>query len=192
MGKIVMGPQTLVYPMPALLVGANIDDKPNFMTVAWGGIANGEPPMISAAIRHTRHTLKGIRQNETFSVNIPSTDMVIEVDYCGITSGSKVNKVEACQFEVFYGKLGNAPLIEQCPVNLECKVIHILDLGSHALVIGRIEETHVSESCLTDGEPDVSKIRPITYIDSPITRYQALGEVLAKAFSVGKELKPGQ
>ena len=192
MGKIVMGPQTLVYPMPALLVGANIDDKPNFMTVAWGGIANSEPPMISVAIRHIRHTLKGIRQNGTFSVNIPSADMVIKVDYCGITSGSKVNKVEACQFEVFYGKLGNAPLIEQCPVNLECKVIHILDLGSHALVIGRIEETHVSESCLTDGEPDVSKIRPITYIMSPVTRYQALGEVLAKAFSVGKELKPGQ
>ena len=192
MGKIVMGPQTLIYPMPTLLVGANIDDKPNFMTVAWGGIANGEPPMISAAIRHTRHTLKGIRQNETFSVNIPSADMVREADYCGITSGSKVNKVEACQFEVFYGKLGNAPLIEQCPVNLECKVIHILDLGSHALVIGRIEETHVSESCLTDGKPDVSKIRPVTYVMSPVTRYQALGEVLAKAFSVGKELKPGQ
>ena len=113
MGKIVMGPQTLVYPMPTLLVGANIDDKPNFMTVAWGGIANGEPPMISVAIRHTRHTLKGIRQNETFSVNIPSADMVRKADYCGITSGSKVNKVEACQFEVFYGKLGNAPLIEQ-------------------------------------------------------------------------------
>ena len=192
MGKIVMGPQTLIYPMPTLLVGANIDDKPNFMTVAWGGIANGEPPMISAAIRHTRHTLKGIRQNETFSVNIPSANMVREADYCGITSGSKVNKVEACQFEVFYGKLGNAPLIEQCPVNLECKVIHILDLGSHALVIGRIEETHVSESCLTDGKPDVSKIRPVTYVMSPVTRYQALGEVLAKAFSVGKELKPGQ
>jgi flavin reductase (DIM6/NTAB) family NADH-FMN oxidoreductase RutF len=103
-----------------------------------------------------------------------------------------VDKVEACQFEVFYGELDNAPLIEQCPVNLECKVIHILDLGSHALVIGRIEETHVSESCLTDGKPDVSKIRPITYVMSPVTRYQALGEVLAKAFSVGKELKPGQ
>jgi flavin reductase (DIM6/NTAB) family NADH-FMN oxidoreductase RutF len=192
MDKILMGPQTLIYPMPVLLVGANVDDKPNFMAVAWGGIANSEPPMISVAIRHTRHTLKGIRQNEAFSVNISSADMVREADYCGITSGAKVDKVEACQFEVFYGKLGNAPLIEQCPVNLECKVIHILNLGSHALVIGRIEETHVSESCLTDGKPDVNKIKPITYIDSPITRYQALGEVLAKAFSVGKELKPGK
>lgn len=192
MDKILMGPQTLIYPMPVLLVGSNVDDKPNFMAVAWGGIANSEPPMISVAIRHTRHTLKGIRQNEAFSVNIPSANMVREADYCGITSGAKVDKVEVCQFEVFYGKLGNAPLIEQCPVNLECKVIHILDLGSHALVIGRIEETHVSESCLTDGKPDVNKIKPITYVMSPISRYQALGEVLGKAFNVGRELKPRQ
>lgn len=192
MDKILMGPQTLICPMPVLLVGSNVDDKPNFMAVAWGGIANSEPPMISVAIRHTRHTLKGIRQNGTFSVNIPSADMVREADYCGITSGAKVDKVEACQFEVFYGKLDSAPLIEQCPVNLECKVVHVLDLGSHALVVGRIEETHVSQNCLTDGKPDVNKIKPITYIDSPIARYQALGEILAKAFSVGRELKPRQ
>ncbi|GAH72488.1 unnamed protein product, partial [marine sediment metagenome] len=107
-----------------------------------------------------------------------------------ITPGSKVNKAEVCQFKVFYGKLGNAPLIEQCPVNLECEVIHILDLGSHALVVGRIEETHVSESCLTDGKPDVNKIKPMTYIMSPATQYQALGEVLAEAFSIGRKLKP--
>lgn len=80
MGKALMGPQTLVYPMPALLVGANVDGKPNFMVVAWGGIANGEPPMISVAIRHQRYTLKGIRQNMTFSVNIPSVDLVKETD----------------------------------------------------------------------------------------------------------------
>jgi flavin reductase (DIM6/NTAB) family NADH-FMN oxidoreductase RutF len=192
MGKILMGPQTLIYPMPVLLVGSNVNNKPNFMAVAWGGIANGEPPMISVAIRRTRHTLKGIRQNSTFSVNIPSSDMVREADYCGITSGSKVNKVDVCRFKVFYGKLGNAPLIEQCPINLECKVMNTLDLGSHALVIGRIEETHVSESCLTDGKLDVNKIKPMTYIMSPATQYQALGEVLAKAFSIGNRLKPRQ
>ena len=192
MGKILMGRQTLIYPMPVLLVGSNVNDKPNFMAVAWGGIANGEPPMISVAIRHSRHTYRGIKQNSTFSVNIPSSDMVREADYCGITSGSKVNKVEVCRFTVFYGKLGNAPLIEQCPINLECKVTHILDLGSHALVVGRIEETHISKSCLTDCKPDVNKIKPMTYIMSPATQYQALGEVLAKAFSIGKRLKPKQ
>jgi hypothetical protein len=87
-----------------------------------------------------------------------------------------------------YKKLGSAPLIEQCPVNLECRVVHMLDLGSHSLVIGRIEETHVSEDCLTDGTPDVNKIRPLTFVTSPAARYQALGELIAKAFSIGKEL----
>jgi len=192
MGKILMGRQTLIYPMPVLLVGSNVNDKPNFMAVAWGGIANGEPPMISVAIRHSRYTYRGIKQNSTFSVNIPSSDMVREADYCGITSGSKVNKVEVCRFKVFYGKLGNAPLIEQCPINLECKVMHILDLGSHALVVGRIEETYVSESCLTDGKPDVNKIKPFIYTEDPAIHYQAFGDVIAKAFSVGKELKVRQ
>lgn len=189
MGKILMGPQALLYPMPALLVGANVDGKPNFMAVAWGGIANGEPPMLSIAIRHQRYTLKGIKQNMTFSVNVPSIDLVKEVDYCGIVSGSKVNKAEACHFRVSYGKLGNAPLIEQCPVNLECEVVHVLDLGSHSLVIGRIEETHVSESCLTDGRPDVSKIKPLTFITAPAIQYGSFGNIVAKAFSIGKELK---
>ncbi len=189
MSKILMGPQTLTYPMPALLVGANVDDEPNFMTVAWSGIANGTPPMITVGIRHNRFTYKGIRQNLTFSVNVPSSDMVRETDYCGIISGSKVNKVKVCQFKVFYGKLENAPLIERCPVNLECKVVHILDLGSHSLVVGRIEETHISESCLTDGKPDVNKINPLIYVTSPASHYQVLGEVVAKAFSIGEELK---
>ncbi len=189
MGKILMGPQTLLYPMPVVLVGANVDDKPNFMAVAWCGIANGEPPMISVAIRHTRYTDRGIRQNLTFSVNVPSADMVRETDYCGIRTGAKVNKVEVCQFKVFYGKLNSAPLIEQFPVNLECKVVHILDLGSHSLVVGRIEETHVSESCLTDGKPDVNKIKPISYVTSPVRQYRPLGEAIAQAYSIGEELK---
>jgi len=115
--------------------------------------------------------------------------MVRETDYCGLITGSEVNKVDVCRFKVFYGKLGSAPLIEQCPINLECKVMHMLDLGSHSLVIGRIEESHVSESCLTDGKPDVNKIQPFTYIRAPAEQYQALGEVIAKAFSIGKELK---
>ncbi len=186
MEKVTLGPQHLVYPMPAMLVGANVDGKPNFMTVAWGGIACGDPPMISVAIRHIRHTLKGIKQNQTFSVNIPSIEQVKETDYCGIVSGSKVSKVEACHFKVFCGKLSNAPLIEQCPVNIECSVAQILNLGSHSLVIGKIEETHISVGCLTKGMPDVDKIKPLIYVTSPAARYQGLGEVVGKAWSVGK------
>ncbi len=188
MAKILMGPSDLIYPQPVLLVGANVADKPNFLAVSWAGIANGNPPMISVAIRHKRYTLKGIRQNMTFSVNVPSTDMVRETDYCGLVSGSEVDKVKLCKFKVFYGKLDGAPLVEQYPINLECRVVHILDLGSHALVIGIIEETHISENCLTDGKPDVNKIKPLIYTTGPTGEYQALGEVIAKAYSIGKEL----
>ena len=192
MAKVTLGPQTLIYPLPALLVGTHVDGKPNFMTVGWGGIANSDPPMLSVALQHHRYTYKGIRQNMTFSVNVPSVDMAREVDYCGMAAGAKVDKVAACQFKVFYGRLDSAPLIEQCPVNLECMVLHILNLGSHALIVGRIEETHVSEQCLTEGKPDVSKVNPLVYIAAPARQYQSLGEVIARAFSIGNEIKAGE
>ena len=189
MGKVQMGPQTLIYPMPTFLVGANVDDKPNFMAVAWSGIANGAPPMVAVAIRPRRYTHRGIRQNWTFSVNIPSVDLVKETDYCGIVSGAEVDKVAACNFTVFYGKLGNAPLIEQCPINLECRVVQILELGSHSLIVGQVEETHISEDCLTDSQPDVTKVKPFIFTTMPAQNYQAFGEVIAKAFSIGREVQ---
>ncbi|HEY40262.1 MAG TPA: flavin reductase family protein [Dehalococcoidia bacterium] len=188
MGKTKMGPMTLIYPMPTVLVGADVDGKPNFLAIAWCGIANGEPPMISVAVRHTRHTLKDIKQNETFSVNVPSTEIIKEADYCGIRSGATVDKVAVCNFNIFYGEVEKAPLIEQCPVNLECRVVQMLDLGSHNLVIGRIEETHVSDDCLTDGKPDVEKIRPFIFV-TPQRQYYTFGNVAAKAFSVGLEME---
>ena len=189
MGKIKIGPQPLLYPMPALLVGANVEGKPNFMTVAWGGIACGEPAMISVAIRHPRYTLKGMKENMTFSVNVPSTDQVKETDYCGITTGAKADKVKTCKFKVFYGKLESVPMIEQCPVNMECKIEHMLDLGSHVLVIGKIEEVYVSGNCFTDDRPDVKKIRPLIWTTVPANVYQGLGGVVGKAFSIGREIK---
>ena len=71
MRKTTIGPTTLIYPMPTLLVGADVDGKPNFLAIAWAGIANGEPPMVSVAVRPQRYTINGIKQNQTFSVNVP-------------------------------------------------------------------------------------------------------------------------
>jgi flavin reductase (DIM6/NTAB) family NADH-FMN oxidoreductase RutF len=189
MNKVKLGPQTLVYPKPAFLVGADVDAQSNFLTVAWGGIACGSPPMVSVAIRKNRYTLKGIKQNMAFSLNVSSKDYVVETDYCGITSGSKTDKVVDCGFTVFYGDLAGAPMIEECPVNLECKVDRILNLGSHYLVIGKIMETHVSEDCLTDGKPDVRKIQPIAYITGQPGNYYSIGENVGEAFRIGKKLK---
>lgn len=164
--KIAIGPKALIYPTPALVIGANVDGKPNFMTAAWSGIANSNPPMISVAVQPSRYTYKGIKQNGTFSINIPSVDMVKETDYCGITAGAKVDKVKVCGFRVAYGKLKTAPMIEQFPVSLECRVVHTLELGSHSLFIGQVEEVFVMDSCLMNGKPAVDKIRPIIYTET--------------------------
>ncbi len=189
MQKIPVEHKTMVYPMPAFLIGAEVDGKPNVMTAAWSGIGGSEPPVITVGIRHSRYTLKGIRQNMTFSVNVPSVDIARETDYCGLESGSKVDKIKVCGFDVFYGKLTNAPMIEQCPINLECRVIHLLDVGSHMLVVGEIKETYVSEDCLTDGRPDVDKIKPFAFNPRPGADYQAFGDIVGQAFGIGLELR---
>jgi len=187
--KVKMGPQTWLPVEPVVLVGTNIGGKANFATVAWTGIAGSEPPMVSIALRHIRYTLKGIYKNRTFSVNIPSADLVKETDYCGIISGENTDKVKDCGFTIFYGNLDTAPLIEQCPINMECEVVHVLNVGSHALVIGKIIETHISGDYMTDGKPDFMKIDPLVYIPRPVAEYRAVGKFVADTFSIGKELK---
>ena len=189
MKKVQLGPRPLVLPLPALLIGANVHGEPNFMTASWCGIANSEPPMISVAIRYQRYTYRGVKQNATLSVNVPSTDMVKEMDYCGIASGAKEEKAKTCRFKVFYGKLKTAPLIEEVPVGLECKVLHELHLGTHALFIVQVEETYVSKDCLTDGKPDAHKIKPIVYSRAKTKTYHSLGDILGQALHIGREMK---
>ncbi|MFH1031311.1 MAG: flavin reductase family protein [Chloroflexota bacterium] len=177
------------YPFPAVLVGANVDGKSNFSPYAWCGIVNRLPPMISISFRQERHTLKGIKQNWTFSVNIPSEELVKETDYCGLVSGRDTDKVADCKFNIFYGKLASAPLVTEYPVNLECKVLHIINLASNVMVIGQIEEVYITDSCLTSGEPDVTKIKPFFWVTSPANEYRTFGKSIGKAFSIGKQLK---
>jgi flavin reductase (DIM6/NTAB) family NADH-FMN oxidoreductase RutF len=97
--------------------------------------------------------------------------------------------VAACNFDVFFGKLDSAPLIVQCPINLECRVVHILTLGSHSLFIGIIEETHVNDEFITSGKLDIDRIKPLIYTMVKTRQYHKLGDVIAPAFSIGKELR---
>jgi flavin reductase (DIM6/NTAB) family NADH-FMN oxidoreductase RutF len=181
------GPMPILGACPIVIVGAHIDGKPDFATLAWTGVAASVPPHISIALQHHRYSLKGIRQNMTFSVNIPSIDQVKETDYCGLVSGANVDKVKDCHFKVFYGELKSAPFIEQCPINHACEVVQILNLGSHELIIGKIIETHVSTECLTDGRPDARKINPLMYVGRS---YCSVGQDLGGAFEVGKSVNP--
>lgn len=183
MEKLKLGTQTLLYPMPTVLVGSMINHVPNFMTVAWCNIVSYKPPALAIAVQKSRYTLEGIKEEGVFSVNVPSTDLVERVDYCGIYSGKKKDKSHI--FEIFYGSLKNAPLIQECPVNMECKKINNLVIGSHVLIIGEIIETYVNRSCLINGVVDIHKIDPIIYTISDKNYYQ-VGKFIAKAFNIGK------
>ena len=128
MSKIKMGPQQFLNPKPVVLVGTVVNKKPHFITVSWIGITSANPPTMAIAIRNIRYSLEGIKKNMTFSVNIPSIDMVKETDYCGSVSGSEYDKIKECIFKIFKGSLDSAPLIEQCPINIECEVLQIVEL----------------------------------------------------------------
>ncbi|HVP95503.1 MAG TPA: flavin reductase family protein [Methanoregulaceae archaeon] len=184
MDKITVGPMPFMSVMPALLVGANVHGKPNYMTAAWSTVACMAPPMVCVAINRARYTAQGIEENKTFSLNIPSETLVVETDHCGLVSGSQEDKSGV--FRSFYGNLKTAPMAEECPVSIECTLFKSVECGSHVLHIGKIVEIHADASCLTDGKPDIEKIRPIVYAHYT---YFSVGKEVEKAFSAGKKYK---
>ena len=188
MDKTKLGAGSYLLPMPIVLVGTNVDNRPNFLTIAYVGMVGHAPAMIEIALRKNRFSSAGIKENQTFSVNAASASMVDATDYCGIYSGKKVDKSKV--FEVFYGELKTAPMIAESPLNLECQLAKVLDLGgSHEVFIGEIVQAYSSEEYLSSGQPDLQKIQPIVY-DGSSTSYWTLENKLARAFQVGKDYKP--
>ena len=175
-----------LYPMPVVLVGAMVKGKPNFMTVGWVSRVNLRPPMIAVCINKAHYTYEGIFENRAFSVNIPGKSMVGLTDYCGLVSGRKVDKSKL--FKVFYKELPGAPMITECPLNMECSLINSIDLPSNYLFIGEIAGAYCGEEFMTDGNPDIKKIDPFV-LTMPDNSYWGVGEFIAKAWNVGKELK---
>jgi flavin reductase (DIM6/NTAB) family NADH-FMN oxidoreductase RutF len=182
MEKITIGPMPYMSVMPTLLVGANIKGKANYMTAAWATVACMAPPMVCVALNKTRYTVKGIEENKTFSLNVPSAKQVVEADHCGLVTGALEDKSGV--FTSFYGKLNTAPLAEECPVNIACKLFKSVDCGSHLLYVGEVVEIHVDKACATDGKPDITKLDPIVYAQAA---YWQVGKQIDKAFSAGKK-----
>jgi len=182
--KVKLGAKNCLYPLPTTLVGANVNGKPNYITIAHVGIMNLSS--VSLGMHKSHYTNIGIRENETFSVNIPSIKMVKETDYCGIVTGKKVDKTKL--FDTFYGKLETAPMIKECPLNMECQLIKTVDFPDHDVFVGEVIETYVEETCLTDEIVDFAKIQPILFVMNDRS-YWKLGDRFAKAWNIGNELK---
>jgi len=177
------------FVMPVSLVGANVGGKPNFEAIAWFSLVDYQPNLIGVSSEKSHYTNKGIRENKTFSVNIPSAGMAAATDFCGLYSGSKVDKSKV--FDVFYGELKTAPMISECPVNVECRLCQTLELLHGEVFIGEIVGVYMEDKYLTDNKPDTRKIDPLLF-EGTLGSYWRVGEQIARAFGVGKDYKPKQ
>jgi flavin reductase (DIM6/NTAB) family NADH-FMN oxidoreductase RutF len=173
-------------PMPVVLVGTQVTGKANFMTVGWCSRANANPPMISCGINKLHFTPEGIRENRTFSVNIPSLSLLEKTDYCGLVSGAKVDKSKV--FEVFYGTLKTAPMIRECPVTMECRLVQAIDLPTNTLFIGEIVGAYADGEIWKDGKPDFGFINPLL-LTMPDNTYWTLGKAVGKAWNAGAGMR---
>ncbi len=186
MEKIDLGATIPAYPMPVSLVGAHVEEKPNFLTVAWFTMASFKPPRIAVSLGKGHHTNPGIRENGAFSVCLPSADMVEKTDYCGIVTGKKTDKSDV--FDLFYGDVEAAPLIRDCPLCMACRLAETVESGLNEIFIGDIINTYTEAAYLTDGKLDFKKMTPLV-LSQPDAAYWNLGEPAAKAWHVGKKYK---
>lgn len=182
-----IGPINALYPMPTTLVGATVKDRPNFLTVAHVGILNhGSPQYLSLGLSKVHYSNAGIKENQAFSICLPSENLMVETDYCGIMTGKKTDK--ASLFDVFYGELKFAPMIHQCQVNMELKLHDVLDFSTHDIFIGELFQTYADDNVLTEGKIDIEKLRPLLF-DMTSVKYWSLGPSVGKCWNVGKSLK---
>ena len=190
MNKKKLEPVNVLYPTPTVLVGAVVNNRPNFITIAHIGIVNhARPFLISLSMAKAHYTNAGIRENKAFSVNIPSENLVAETDYVGLVTGKRVDKSEL--FDLFFGDLDTAPMIRSCPVNMACRLHDTYDTPTHDLFIGEIVETYADESVLDQSVVDVARVKPLLFDMSSI-KYWSLGEAVANCWNVGKQLKKGK
>jgi len=154
-----LGDTNALYPLVTAIVGSVVDGKPDFATIAHVGIAHLKG--ITLGMGKVHLTNEGIKANREFS---------------GL-------------FKVFYGELPSAPLIDDCPVTMACRLIEYVELATHDLFVGEIVETHADVEVLTNGIVDIAKVKPLLF-DMASKKYWSLGEPIAKCWSVGKGYTP--
>ena len=184
--KKVLSSSTMLLPVPAVLVTvADKEGKDNIVTLAWVGTVNTEPPMISISVRASRHSHSMLEETGEFVVNLPSSNMLRELDLCGILSGREEDKFSLCGFKRLPASKVKVPLIDRCPVNIECKVQHKLSLGSHDIYIGEVLAVQVDEALLDHkGKVDLSQMRPVSFIAG---EYVEMGRKLSRAGTTFKK-----
>jgi flavin reductase (DIM6/NTAB) family NADH-FMN oxidoreductase RutF len=191
--KVKIKPIPFIYPIPIILAGANVHGRPNYLLIGDVGIMGLNPPLVYISSHVNHYTNVGILQNNTFSINIPNTSLLDKADYCGLVSGSEVDK--AALFTTRYGELETAPMIEECPVSIECEVIKEFCIEQRQIFVGKVVATYIQEELITrvgdmNTFADLTKFDPIIYgLDN---LYYGIGEPIGTGYNEGQRLLAGQ
>lgn len=190
--KINVKKHTMMYPAPAVVASAYDEDgNADACTLAFATMCSHHPPAVMIAINSTlkRKTLKSILNTEEFCLAFPSVEHVEEVDYLGIESGYNANKLEKVNFNYHKAQKVNAPIIEEFKVSLECRVMHIAEVGSHTQITGEIVNVQADDSVLNEkNKIDFELLDPLAYDDITHSYYRT-GEKIDNAFKPGLKFK---
>jgi flavin reductase (DIM6/NTAB) family NADH-FMN oxidoreductase RutF len=173
-------------PWAQTILGTHLNGKVNFMALDWLTRVNFKPAMLGICVNKINASHGAIIDTGEFSVNLPSSDMVEITDYTGLVSGKRTDKSDL--FEVYYGELKSAPLIKSCPLSIECKVSQTVDLPTNSFFIAEIINIYTEDIYLTDGKPDIEKMKPFL-LTMPDNRFWSIGECVGNAWNAGKKIK---
>ena len=180
------GQKSWLYPMPVLIVAAYDESgRPNAMNAAWGGMFTDETIGICMAEEHK--TTQNILKTKAFTVSVGTVDTMVACDCVGMVSGNKEqDKFAIAGLHATHSEIVNAPIIDEMPMTLECRLISYDPESCH--LFGEIVNVSADESILTDGKIDVMKLAPITF-DPVGSAYHVIGEKVGNAFADGAKLK---
>ncbi len=157
--------QTALAPVPVAMVSCGDEVNSNITTIAWTGIINSEPPLVYVSIRPTRHSYSIIKESGEFVINIPDEELVVAADFCGTKSGKEIDKFKGAKLTKEKAQIIKAPLIKECPINIECKLKEIKHLGSHDMFIGEIVAVNADDKYIKEnGSIDYGKANLLTYM----------------------------
>ena len=182
-----LGNKTVLAPLPVLIV-ATYDEQgtPNAMNVAWGGQCGYHHVALNLSLNHK--TTENLKHAKAFTLSIATVDTLVISDYFGLVSGHKENKIEKAGVHVTRSEFVDAPVIDEYPLTLECKVLEMQEALGEMHVVGEVVNMQADESILDEqGKVDVGKLRPISY-DSATHSYRVLGDIVGKAFKDGNKL----
>jgi len=146
--KVTFNPGTMLNPLPVVMVTCGSQDRYNIITIAWTGIINTDPPMTYISVRKSRYSYGLLKQHREFVINLVNEETTFAADYCGVRSGRETDKFISQKLTPIPADLVKAPMIAECPVNIECKVLDIVSYPTHDMFISEIIKVHANEALM--------------------------------------------